>query len=270
MESTTHYALGALTTAAVAPPAGRLLGLDLSPAELAAGVAVGTLAGVLPDIDHPRSLITRGLLPLRGRGEGVALAVGQLLSIPPRLVGLFARSVFEHRGGTHSFAFLAVWAVLAAPLYAALACGLLVVVSRALAAGGAIAGSDDPLALDPGPAAGWIVAHTPEVMPLVALCVACGYLSHLVSDGMTSAPIRLFWPSRRKVWIAPEGMRTTTGSPVERYVIQPFAVLAAIAVIVLQVGVPLRDQLGGELQAHKPVRGVPCHHHGGHGCREGG
>lgn len=260
MESSTHYALGAFTTAAVAPPVGRLLGLDLSPVELAAGVAVGTLAGVLPDIDHPRSLVTRGLLPLSGRGEGVAVFAGQLLSIPPRLVGLFARSVFEHRGGTHSLVFLTVWAVLAAPLYAALACGLVLVVSYALALGGKLAHSTDPLALDPGPAAGWIVEHTPEVMPLVALCVVCGYLSHLLSDGVTSAPIRLFWPSSRKVWIAPEGLRTTTGSPVERYVIRPFAVLAAVAVIVLQIGLPLREEIARQVEAHKPTPVPACPH----------
>lgn len=147
MEATTHYALGALTTAAVAPPVGRLLGMDLSPVELAGGVAIGTLAGVLPDIDHPRSLITRGLLPLRGRGEGIAMALGQLLSIPPRLIGLLARSVFEHRGATHSLVFLVVWAVIAAPLYAALACALVIVVSYGLDLGGKVTGSTDPLRL---------------------------------------------------------------------------------------------------------------------------
>ena len=48
MKSVTHYALGALVTGAVAPPLSRAVGLDLTPAELAVGVAIGTLAGVLP------------------------------------------------------------------------------------------------------------------------------------------------------------------------------------------------------------------------------
>lgn len=77
MKSITHYALGALVTGAVAPPLSRAVGLDLTPAELGVGIAIGTLAGVLPDIDTPRSVVTHGLLPLRGRGASVAVLLGR-------------------------------------------------------------------------------------------------------------------------------------------------------------------------------------------------
>lgn len=249
LEGTTHYALGALTTAAFAPPAARLLGLDLSPVELAAGVGIGTLAGVLPDIDHPRSLISRGLLPLRGRGEGVAMALGQLLSIPPRLVGVFARSVFEHRGATHSLVFLVVWAVLAAPLYAGLVAVLAIVVSYGLDLGAKLTGATDPLRLEPGPVFAWLVERTPEVVPLVILCVSSGYISHLIADAMTKAPIRLFWPSSRRVWALPAPLRIATGERIERYLLRPLAVLAAVAVIALQIGLPLRDEIAARIEA---------------------
>lgn len=259
MEATTHYALGALTTAAIAPPAARLLGLDLSAIELAAGVAIGTLAGVLPDIDHPRSLITRGLLPLRGRGEGIAMALGQLLSIPPRLVGVFARSVFAHRGATHSLVFLIIWAVLAAPLYAALACGLAIIVSYGLDLGAKLTGATDPLRLEPGPVFAWLAERTPEVVPLVVLCVSCGYLSHLIADAMTKAPIRLFWPHPRRVWALPAPLRIDTGGRFERYLLRPLAILAACVVIALQIGLPLRDEIADRVDATRAssVAGVP-------------
>lgn len=249
MEGTTHYALGALTTAALAPPGARLLGLDLSLVELAAGVAIGTLAGVLPDIDHPNSLITRGVLPLRGRGEGIAMALGQLLSIPPRLVGVFARSVFEHRGATHSLAFLAMWAVLAAPLYAGLVAVLAIVVSYGLDLGAKLTGATDPLRLEPGPVFAWLGERTPEVVPLVILCVSCGYFSHLIADAMTKAPIRLFWPHPRRVWALPEPLRIDTGGRWERYLLRPLAVLAAVAVIAWQIGLPLGDEIADRVDA---------------------
>jgi membrane-bound metal-dependent hydrolase YbcI (DUF457 family) len=252
VEATTHYALGALTTAAVAPTAGRLLGLDLSPTELAAGVAIGTIAGVLPDIDHPQSLITRGLLPLRGRGQGLALLIGQLLSIPPRLIGVFARSVFEHRGATHSLFFLVLWAAAAAPLYAALAAGLVLLAGYGLVLGGKVAGSEDPLSLDPGPVVAWIIEQTPAVMPLVILCVSLGYLSHLLADAMTKAPIKLLWPHPRRVWLLPEPLRIDTGASFERALIQPLAVLGAIALIVIQIGLPVRDEITARSAAPPP------------------
>lgn len=258
MEATSHYALGALTTAAAAPAVSRLLGFELSPVELAAGVAIGTIAGVLPDIDHPQSLITRGVLPLRGRGNGLALAIGQLLSIPPRFVGLFARSVFEHRGATHSLTFLALWSVAAAPLYGALGAGLVLIVSYALAVGGKLADSSDPISLDPAPATVWIIDHIPAVMPLVILCVSLGYLSHLLADGMTKAPIKALWPLKRRVFLLPKALRIDTGGRVECLLIRPAAVLGSIAVIAVQLGAPA---LVDRAPADKPAKHHAKHHH---------
>ena len=183
-------------TGAVAPPLSTALGLDLTPAALAVGVAIGTLAGVLPDIDTPRSVVTHGLLPLRGRGASVAVGLGQLLSIPPRVVGVLARSVFEHRGATHSLAFAMLWAVLAAPLYAALGCALIVASGYLVDLVAKLAA--DPVRLDPSLVVSWTVGRASGAMPLVILRVLCGYLSHLLADAMTVAPIRLWWPSRRR------------------------------------------------------------------------
>jgi membrane-bound metal-dependent hydrolase YbcI (DUF457 family) len=239
VKSVTHYALGALVTGAVAPPLSRAVGLDLTPAELAVGVAIGTLAGVLPDIDTPRSVVTHGLLPLRGRGASAAVLLGQLLSIPPRAVGVLARSAFEHRGATHSLAFAAIWAVLAAPLYAALGCALIVGSGYMVELIAQLVAGADPLRMDPTAVVSWIVTRASGAMPLVILCVLCGYLSHLLADAMTIAPIRLWWPSRRRVWVLPRPLRIKTGGSFERYLLQPLAVIGAVAVIVVQVGIPL-------------------------------
>lgn len=105
----------------------------------------------------------------------------------------------------------------------------------------------------------WLVERTPEAMPLVILCVSCGYLSHLLADAVTKAPIRLFWPHPRRVWALPEPLRIDTGERVERYLLQPLAVLAAFGVIALQVGA-LRDEITARTDACDGGQQRGCEH----------
>jgi hypothetical protein len=111
--------------------------------------------------------------------------------------------------------------VLAAPLYAAVGCALIVGSGYLVELLAKLAAAADRLRVDPSVVVSWIVPRACGAMPLVILCVLCGYLSHLLADAMTLAPIRLWWPSRRRVWLLPRPLRIRTGGSVERLLLQP-------------------------------------------------
>lgn len=235
----THYVAGALATAALAPPTSTLLGLDLSPTELAIGVGIGVIAGVLPDIDHPDSLVTKGLLPGRKMFGKIGKVLGWYLSIPPRIVGVGARATMNHRGGTHSALFMLGWTLLAAPMYAAMTAGLAFLVSFVLGAlAGVLPGPD--LNFNPGDVASWLWEKTPGIMPLVMLSVFWGYFAHLLTDSMTKVPVPWPWPfSKRRLFVLPKGFRITTDSFVENRFIRPMMLVLAVAAFAFNIGVPL-------------------------------
>src|SRR5450755_3381339 len=110
--SQTHVAGGALFTAAGLGAANAAGWMHTPVSALAVGIAWGAIAGELPDIDHPKARVSR---------TGVAFGVaGSVLGLPARIVGVFVRGLrVTHRGPTHSLTFLALWAAIAAPLYAA-------------------------------------------------------------------------------------------------------------------------------------------------------
>jgi membrane-bound metal-dependent hydrolase YbcI (DUF457 family) len=244
MMGKTHYAFGALFAAAGGPAINDALGLGLSPVELTVGVGVGMVAGVLPDIDHPDSLITKGLLPGRRLFGKISKAVGWWLSIPPRIVGVGARATGNHRGPTHSVTFGVGWTVLAVPLYAAqiaaaafILSSLMGIISPALIA--PITGHS--LNFDPDSVVNWLIANAPSVMPLIMMSVFLGYMAHLVSDSMTNVPIPLLWPfsSRRFFFPWPKFMRVTTDSGTEHHLVMPIVVIAATIFYVALIGIPL-------------------------------
>jgi membrane-bound metal-dependent hydrolase YbcI (DUF457 family) len=135
----------ALFTAAFAPATSDILHLGLTPGELAVGVAIGMVAGVLPDIDHPDSLITHGILPGRRLFGRIGKILGWLLSLPPRIIGIGARATMNHRGGTHSVLFMLGWTLLAAPIYALLAGGVVYVLAIILQALAAVLPFQNPI-----------------------------------------------------------------------------------------------------------------------------
>ena len=143
---------------------------------LALGIAWGALAGELPDIDHRRARVSRARSAF-----GIA---GPLLGIPVRIVGAFIRGLrVTHRGPTHSLTLLVLWAAIAAPLY--MACGGVMVLALAWAAGklAAIAHTGTPVR---APAAiPWLLGHLAVVYPYAAVTTALGYVSHLVLDSLT-------------------------------------------------------------------------------------
>lgn len=262
MMGKSHAVAGALFTAAIAPPASKALGLDLSPEELAIGVGIGAVAGLLPDIDHPDSMLTEGVIPGAKYLGPLGPAIGLFLSIPPRIVGIGARATMNHRGGTHSLTFLALWTVLAAPLYAAcIALGAFLVSVVLGALTGVFPGVPT---LDVGAVISWLVSNLPAVMPLVMLSVFCGYLSHLVTDSMTNVPVPWPWPfSKKRYSLLPKGMRITTDSFAENRLVRPLMVVLLAAAFTLQIGVPMvtsvADKAGLELsqQEKKPQAKTP-------------
>jgi membrane-bound metal-dependent hydrolase YbcI (DUF457 family) len=239
----THSAAGCLFVAAFVPPTARALGVDLDPAELAIGVGIGAIAGVLPDIDHPDSLITHGLIPGSKHLGPLGKAAGHLLSIPPRIVGVGARATMNHRGGTHSALFMVGWTLLAAPLYAAVFIAIAFLASLVLGALAPILPQVPQL--DVGALAGWFWEKIPEIMPLVMLSVFFGYLAHLVTDSMTNVPVPWPWPFSKARWsILPAPLRVTTDSFTENYLVRPLVVLMLAFFFVLQIGLPLAQQAG--------------------------
>jgi len=237
MMGKTHVCAGALLTAAAAPPINNALGLGLSPAELAIGVCIGGVAGVLPDIDHPDSFITHGVIPGSKFFGPVGKLVGYLLCIPPRILGVGARATMNHRGGTHSVVFMLGWTLLAAPIYAAVFAGGVFLVSLVWTPLSAILGIHATFQV--GDVIHWLIANVPKIMPLVMLSVFLGYLAHLLTDSMTKVPVPWPWPfSKKRYHILPKGMRVTTDSFTENNMIRPLFFLLLIAVFVLNIGIP--------------------------------
>lgn len=242
MMGKTHSAAGMLAVAAFAPPISNTLGFDFTPGQLAVGVAIGAISGVLPDIDHPKSMITHGIIPGFKRLGPIAKALGWILSIPPRLIGIPARATMNHRGGTHSITFLLGWTFLAAPFYsicAALAALLLSFVYAPLAGIIPILPPFDLNAF-----IDWLIKITPEIMPLVSISVFLGYLSHLVTDSMTNVPVPWPWPfSKKRILFLPKGLRITTDSFAENVLIRPLIWLALLVAIFFNIALPIGQEV---------------------------
>jgi membrane-bound metal-dependent hydrolase YbcI (DUF457 family) len=204
------------------------------------------VAGVLPDIDHPDSLITHGILPGRKRLGPIGKLVGWLFSLPPRIIGVGARARMNHRGGTHSVLFMLAWTLLAAPLYALLAGAIVFVLAFVLQALTAIIPGLP--AIHSGTFLNWLWHNTSHIMPLVMVSVFWGYLSHLTADSMTKVPVPWPWPfSKRRFFLLPKGMRITTDSTIENHFIRPLVVVAAAAAFVVFIGIPLVTQTSHHL-----------------------
>ncbi len=240
----THSAAGMLFVAAGAPPIGSLLGFDFTPEQIAIGVGIGAVAGVLPDIDHPQSMITSGAIPGFNKLGPIAKGIGYILSIPPRIIGIPARATMNHRGGTHSFIFLLGWTFLAAPFYLLCAAAAAFILSLIYAPIAAIF----PILPDfnLGAFVDWLIHILPEIMPLVSISVFLGYLSHLITDSMTNVPVPWPWPfSKKRISILPKGVRITTDSFAENFLIRPLILVLLVVALIFNVIIPIVEQVTG-------------------------
>lgn len=200
---------------------------------LAVGIGWGAIAGELPDIDHRNARISHG---------GVAFGLaGMLLGLPARIVGVLIPSLrVTHRGPTHSLAFMAIWATIAAPLYVACGGGVLVALAWLIAK--LTVALRTGVHLNAAPAQRSLLAHLAVIYPYAVACTALGYLSHLVLDSLTG-PVPWGWPfTRHRVSLAPGPLRIRTGSAFETWVITPAITLAALVAFLELAGIPLARQ----------------------------
>lgn len=222
---------GALAWTAAAPIAGPVLGVEMGVTELLIGLPLATFAALLPDIDHPDALLTRGWIPGTKYLGFLGKPIGFLVSIPPRVIGMAARSVMGHRGGTHSLLFAALWTFGFLPLYGLFIAGLAWVLGTALAS--------TPLAFDPTWLFEWEKAHLGVIYAFVALAVGLGYLSHLATDSLNTVPVPWLWPfTKRRFFFLPPGLRIRVESLAE-WLFRVLITLALIAALWLAVGAPL-------------------------------
>ena len=230
-----HALSGAVAFAALATS------LHVHEAYLAAGVALTAGAGVLPDIDHPDSTISRSFGFLT---EWFAWVVDRLSG--------------GHRHGTHSLLGIAVFTAAAygAGLYqlsepksvtrhlvfswhivhAALVLALLYSAAlRALHIGGhfgdligiaaALATCFTGADLTQLPVGHWHV-------PLLATAVALGCAAHIAGDELTHGGCPLLWPlSMHEFHLLPRPLQITTAKLCETWVVFPL-LLAGLAVAV--------------------------------------
>lgn len=158
-------------------------------------VVAATLAGPLPDIDHPGSTYGR-YIPL----PGVVVSGGKMEGWRPQLgfhrpnAGRAGRMyygsrVLWHRGPTHSVFITALFGVLL-----------------------------------------WAVLHVlyPSLALSVSLGATAGYLSHILLDLLNVSPLALWWPFRKRgvrFWFP----RIRVGSFAEKLI----SVVMAVAVVIL-------------------------------------
>jgi membrane-bound metal-dependent hydrolase YbcI (DUF457 family) len=110
-----HVVTGALSWATVVGPVAYVTDAHYTPVAVGGGLLLGAIGGIMPDIDAPGALITRGWLP--GMNKNILIkAFALIISIPFRLMSHFVHGVLGHRGGTHSLAMTAVVSLLTALL----------------------------------------------------------------------------------------------------------------------------------------------------------
>jgi len=237
-----HVAFSAMLTAAALPLTNAAFDLGLSPAEMAIGVGISAVAGVLPDIDHPNSLITQGIVPGSKMFGPVGRGAGWFLCLPPRLVGVGARATMNHRGGTHSLLFAVIWALFAAPFYALTFTGLAFILSIILSPVAGLLGLSE--SFNPGVVWDWFTANLTSIMLLVTPSVFFGYIGHLIADSMTKVPVPWPWPfSARRLFLLPKPLRITTGSFTESALLRPIFVVFLLVFFIWGIGIPLANQL---------------------------
>ncbi len=204
-------AFGALSFAVLAGPVAHLTGTpEITPAEVPIGLAVGCVAGLLPDIDAPGALLsTGGWMPRR---MGAALRfLARIVSLPFLIVGFFIKGALGHRGGTHSIA-------------------LGVVFTLAFAI---------PVTLLLGTSGDWLI-----------WTIAFGFASHLIADMLNPSGVPLLWPLRSKhrtTHLLPKPVRIPTESPpnLRENGVRMMVVLATVLLVgFYYVLVPLGDKVG--------------------------
>jgi membrane-bound metal-dependent hydrolase YbcI (DUF457 family) len=229
--------------------AGSLVGVETAASTVIVGAGVAAGFGLLPDIDHPGSTISRSLGPIT---RGIARAVSYVADKVQDWTCLCCKDpdTVAHRALTHTF----LGAVATGGLIA-LACArlgkpaALVVVFLAVALavrgivpskwrgtlGAALAGAAAAgLVFRLGPTTGWWWLGVPA---------GFGVLAHIVGDGLTKSAVPLLWPAKIRGcrWFpcgSPRWLRFRTGGRVERWLVGPLMLVALAGSVWVLVGMP--------------------------------
>lgn len=236
-----HALSGAVVFAALATS------LHVTDAHLAAGVVLTAGAGVLPDIDHPDSTISRsfGFLTewfnwmVDRISGGHRHGTHSLVGIAVFTAGSFAAGVYQLSGpkvGEHA---TFSWHMVPAALFLAL---LYSSALRALHIGGhhgdllGIAGAVITCY------AGWDLTRLPVGswhVPLLALATALGCAAHIAGDELTHGGCPIFWPvSMHEFHLLPKPFQITTAKLAETWLVFPLLLLALALTIWHATGHP--------------------------------
>jgi membrane-bound metal-dependent hydrolase YbcI (DUF457 family) len=239
-----HALSGAVVFAALAPS------LHVTAAHLATGVVLTAGAGVLPDIDHPDSTISRsfGFLTewfawlVDRLSGGHRHGTHSLVGIVVFTAGAYGAGLFQLSGpkalasGHPAFS----WHIVPATLIIAL---LYSSALRALRIGGhygdllGIAGAlatcftgADLIQL---PVGSW---HA----PLLAIATALGCAAHIAGDELTHGGCPLFWPvSMHEFHLLPRPLQITTAKLCETWIVFPLLIIGLGVAVWHATGHPL-------------------------------
>lgn len=168
---------GALSFTIMAGPVAQFAGGPHVPTEMwPAGLAIGAVSGLLPDIDEPNAMLGRGGWMPRALGP-LLKAFAVVVSLPFRVLGMIIQGTLGHRGGTHSLA-------------------MSVIFTLALAI---------PITAFFGKSADWAV-----------WAIWAGYLSHLIADSLNPSGVPWLWPlfsKKKRFHLLPGPLRIPTETP---------------------------------------------------------
>lgn len=202
---------GMASFAVMAGPVQHTLGEPVVPTwGIPLGLAVGAVAGLLPDIDEPNAMLARGSWVPRSLGP-LARFIGAVVSLPFKIAGIFIKGALGHRGGTHSLAMSVMFTLIfAIPITALLGVGW-----------------------------DWLI-----------WTIWFGFMSHLFADMLNPSGVPLAWPvlSKHKTFhVLPKPLRIPTQTPPN--IREQFTRLCAYGVIVICLGgwyiLPLIWKIGG-------------------------
>jgi len=140
------------------------------------GLCLGSVAGLLPDIDEPNAMLARGSWVPRKLGP-LARFIGTIVSLPFKIAGYFIKGTLGHRGGTHSLAMSVLFTLLFAI----------------------------PVTLFLGFEWDWLI-----------WTLWFGFMSHLFADMFNPSGVPFLWPikSKNKTYhVLPKKLRIPTQTP---------------------------------------------------------
>jgi len=190
---------GMASFAVMAGPVQHTLGVPVVPEwGIPIGLFLGSVAGLLPDIDEPNAMLARGSWMPRSLGKP-ARFLGTIISLPFKIAGYFIKGTLGHRGGTHSFAMSILFTVIVAV----------------------------PVTAFLGVKWDWLI-----------WTVWFGFMSHLFADMLNPSGVPLAWPlmSKNKTFhVIPAAIRIPTQTPPN--IREQFCRMCAYAVMIACLGI---------------------------------